>query len=444
MNPLENLRPFVRARLAHIADGFAVAVAVSLPWSTSAASLLIVLCLLTLVPALDPIDVRQEIATAGGGLPLAMLVLAILGMTWADVSWGERLGGLDSFFKLMTIPLLIVHFRHSDHALRVMVGYLASCTALLVLSFIFVLWPQAAFTSTEELGVPVKNALTQSEEFVACGFALLFLAIEFLRRERRTLAVGILAFALVFLVNAVCITMSLGPVLIIHALLIIPVLLVLLGFKQWSVKRMVGLLAAGAMLGAVLWVSSSYLRHRTVTVWEHVRPYPGEDKNWAGAWPEFWRKSLIFIGEAPVLGHGTGSIHKLFATSAIGQSGYSATVTPNPHQQTLAVWIQLGLVGVTVLWAMWVSHLLLFRGNSLPEWIGLVVVTQNIVGSLLDSYLFAFTQGWVYVFGVGVAGGMFRRLSAGEAVREQPVGGVAVEARSAGMDRHRARCSLNG
>lgn len=79
-------------------------------------------------------------------------------------------------------------------------------------------------------------------------------------------------------------------------------------------------------------------------------------------------------------------------------------------QQTLAVGIQLGLVGIAALWAMWLAHLLLFRGNTLPEWIGLVVVAQTIVGSLLNSHLFDFTQGWIYVFAVGVPGGMVQRM----------------------------------
>ncbi len=74
--------------------------------------------------------------------------------------------------------------------------------------------------------------------------------------------------------------------------------------------------------------------------------------------------------------------------------------------------IQLGLVGVTVLWAMWIAHLLLFRGNGLAEWIGLAVVAQNLVGSLFNSHLFDFVQGWVYVIGVGVAGGAALRARA--------------------------------
>ena len=54
---------------------------------------------------------------------------------------------------------------------------------------------------------------------------------------------------------------------------------------------------------------------------------------------------------------------------------------------------------------MWFAHLFLFRGNDLAAWIGLVIVTQNIVGSLFNSHLFDFVQGWVYVIGAGVAGG---------------------------------------
>ena len=99
----------------------------------------------------------------------------------------------------------------------------------------------------------------------------------------------------------------------------------------------------------------------------------------------YWERSLRFISEAPVLGHGTGTIPRLFARAAAGQTGLLGVVTTNPHQQTLAIGIQLGLVGIVVLWAMWIAHLLFFRGNTLPEWIGFVIVTQNIVGSLFDS-----------------------------------------------------------
>ena len=78
----------------------------------------------------------------------------------------------------------------------------------------------------------------------------------------------------------------------------------------------------------------------------------------------------------------------------------------NAHNQTLNVAIQWGIVGVVLLYAMWLSHLLLFRGEGLAAWIGLMVVVQNILTSLFNSHLVDFHEGWMYVLGVGVAGGM--------------------------------------
>jgi O-antigen ligase len=124
---------------------------------------------------------------------------------------------------------------------------------------------------------------------------------------------------------------------------------------------------------------------------------------------EFWRKSLRFFAEAPVLGHGTGSIRSLFEEAAVAQTGASAAVIGNPHNQTLNVAIQWGAAGVVVLYAMWLVHLLLFRGEGLAAWVGLMVVVQNIFTSLFNSHLFDFNEGWIYVLGVGIAGGMLRR-----------------------------------
>jgi O-antigen ligase len=125
----------------------------------------------------------------------------------------------------------------------------------------------------------------------------------------------------------------------------------------------------------------------------------------------YWRKSIKFLAEAPLLGHGTGSIKAQFTRDAAGQTGLEAEVVSNPHNQTLAVAVQWGLLGVMLLYAMWLNHLLLFTGRTLAAWVGLVVVVQNVVSSLLNSHLFDFHEGWIYVLGVGIAGGMSLRTA---------------------------------
>jgi O-antigen ligase len=397
-------------RFARHADAYAIGAAVVLPWSKSLTSILIVLWLIALVPTLKLADVRREIVTPAGGLSVLLFALGLLGMAWTDASWPERLGGFDSFIKFLLLPLFFVQFRRSDRGIWVMAGYLASCTALLVVSWIFVVRPGVAFTGIQKFGVVTNSAAAQCGEFAICSLALLFVSIEMFRRGRIGLAAGALALALSFLANIFFIVTGNDPAVSFVpylALVIIPILVALLIWKQLGGRAMIGFFAAGA----VLWASSQYLQHQTGMAWGTIQSgnleaVVGEHR------PLFWERSLKFISEAPVLGHGTGSVPQLFARAAAGHTGLLGQLTTNPHQQTLAVGIQLGLVGIVVLWAMWIAHLLLFRGNTLPEWIGFVVVTQNIVGSILDSHLFDSSQGWTYVLGVGVAGGMVRRLRA--------------------------------
>jgi hypothetical protein len=119
---------------------------------------------------------------------------------------------------------------------------------------------------------------------------------------------------------------------------------------------------------------------------------------------------LRFFAEAPVIGHGTGSTRGLFEAAATGPAVLAqAQVIGNPHNQTLNVAVQWGAVGVVILYALWFSHFSLFRGEGLAAWIGLMVVLQNMFSSLFNSHLFDFHEGWMYVLGVGVAGGMVLR-----------------------------------
>jgi hypothetical protein len=70
---------------------------------------------------------------------------------------------------------------------------------------------------------------------------------------------------------------------------------------------------------------------------------------------------------------------------------------------------------------MWFAHLRMFRGHGLVNWIGLLVVVQNIFTSLFNSHLFDFHEGWMYVLGVGVAGGMtLNRRSCNAAAEAEP------------------------
>jgi O-antigen ligase len=174
-----------------------------------------------------------------------------------------------------------------------------------------------------------------------------------------------------------------------------------------------------AILGGVAWMTSPKLRWTAETFGRDYQLYKEQNlPTSAGLRLEFYRKSLRFISEAPLFGHGTGSIRGLFEEAAVDQRGAAAEVISNPHNQTLNVAIQWGAIGIVVLYAIWLVHLMLFRGEGLAAWIGLMVVVQNIFTSLFNSHLFDFNEGWIYVLGVGIAGSMVLRNSHEAATRK--------------------------
>lgn len=392
---------FDQAKLVRAADWLAVALAGSLPWSTSATGILAALWIVAVVPTLDWRVLRETLLTPAGGLPVLLVALGVAGMLWADVIWAQRWNGVGSFLKLLVIPLMLIHFQRSERGLCVAGGFLVSCAVLLLVSSLAQFVPGFSFIPLRTDLVLVKNAATQSGEFVICIFGILYLAVDCVERRRFMWLFALVPVVLGMLGNIIFVATGRT------ALVTLPVLLAIFAVKQFSLRGVAVLTVAALAIAAGAWTASPFLRDRTMQAWTDYQNYEvADEQNSSGERLEFWKKSIGFVREAPVIGHGTGSIHALFIASSVGKSGASGSATTNPHNQTFAVAIQLGLVGAAILWAMWIAHLSLFRGSGLAEWIGLVIVVQNIVGSAFNSHLFDFLQGWIYVIGVGVGGGM--------------------------------------
>ena len=399
MNAQVRTGVFDRARFADAADWLAVAVAASLPWSTSATGILLVLWLIAVLPTLDLAAVRREVMTPAGGLPVLLWAFAALGMLWADVEWRERLAGLGAFHKLLVIPLLFAQFRRSGRTLWVVLGFLVSSTVLLLFSWGLAVIPGLSWRGKTALGVPFKDYIAQSGIFALCALGLLGQALAFWRADRVRNALLLTAVAAIFAANIIYVATGRTTLVVLAALFVV------LGFRQFGWKGSLAVCLVGAALTGLAWTSSPYLRTRVTFLVDEVSKYRerGEPTS-AGQRLEFWQKSADFIAEAPVIGHGTGTIETLFRRAAVGLTGSEALVTANPHSQVLGVAVQLGIVGAGLLVAMWLAHLALFRAATPMAWFGFVVVAQNILGSLFNSHISDFTQGWLYVIGVGVLG----------------------------------------
>ncbi|OAF14619.1 ligase [Bradyrhizobium centrolobii] len=390
---------------------FVALVALLLPWSTTGVTFALVPWLI----AFAFVDLRnfpRSLLRPICLLPIGLFVLAVVGTLWSEASWSERLHAIGPPAKLLVIPLLIYQFERWPYGKWVFAAFLVSCTLLMLYSFAVAIDPRLSLKLylsrgpyQVESGIAVRNYIDQSQEFALCAIALVYPIVTLFREGRVRIAALFVVLAIGFLANMMFVVVSRT------ALVTLPVLLVV--FALLHLRWRTALLAAGAtaLVAVSLWTVSPHLR-ATVAKFQGDYERSMENNNNSisgmGSRLEYWRKSLRFIADAPLIGHGTGSIRGLFASVASDAEidPLRGEIVSNPHNQTLSVAVQWGVLGVLMLYALWFAHLLMFRGEGLACWIGMLVVVQNMLSSLFNTHLFDFTAGWLYVLGVGVAGGM--------------------------------------
>jgi O-antigen ligase len=399
------------------ADVFAVLIAASLPWSTSLAGIFATAWLVAVLPTLDLGRFLESLRRPICALPIALFVLAAVGTLWSDAPWGARLYAISPTAKLLVLPFLFYHYERSFRGgMWVFTAFLASCTLLMAMSWGVALDPSLSLKPRvdAERGIFVKNYIDQSQEFALCAVALAYPVITLVRAKRIWLAFLLAAISLSFMVNMTFVIVSRT------AIVTVPFMLAV--FALLHLKRRTSLIGFCTVfvLAGLAWAVSPQLQRTTETFFRDYRLYKEQNiPTSIGLRLEFWQKSLRFFAEAPIVGHGTGSTRGLFEQAATGATDRATSqVVGNPHNQTLNVAVQWGAIGIAILYAMWLSHLLLFRGEGLVNWIGLLVVVQNYFTSLFNSHLFDFHEGWMYVIGVGIAGGMALREQSGAKRRE--------------------------
>jgi O-antigen ligase len=389
-------------------DVVAVLLAASLPWSTSLVGIFAVVIVLVMLPTIDTGAFISSLKRPISAVPIALFVLALAGTLWSDARWGLRFYAVAPTAKLLLLPLLFYHFERSQRGLWVLIAFLASCVALLAMSWLVAYFPDLSLKAKDvaSRGVFVKNYIDQSQEFALCAVVLAYPIATLLRAKKIAFALLLGAVAVGFLANMAFVIVSRT------ALVTIPVMLAVFALLHLRWQTTLMILCAAVVAAVIAWAASPLLQEKISSIGREYQLYEDHGATTSvGERLEFWRKSLRFFVEAPIAGHGTGSTEGLFEQAAAGQTGIAAEVIRNPHNQTLNVAVQWGVLGVIVLYAMWLSHLWLFRGEGLFNWIGLLVVVQNIFTSLFNSHLFDFHEGWMYVLGVGVAGGLALRAN---------------------------------
>lgn len=387
--------PEWNARFTIAADWIACGALALLPWSTTLAGALTGLWLLVFLPTLDWGDGVRRWREPVIGLPIALFLYSFLAILWTEAPWWDSIVSAIPYIKFWVLALLIVHFAKSPNVLRITLVVLASVLLLVLVSWVTYFFPE--LMKPDKLpGMPVSNRIYLGGFFALATCCLVSIAPPLFRQGRAGLSALCALGAAILFANIVLVTGSRTAMVVL--LVVMPIALL----QSLSLRSSL-YLSAAALVAAVLVTGVSEkarvnileaVTGATVSVDQSVT---NENLRLA-----FWEKAIEIIREHPVLGHGIGDTSNAFAV-LVGSK--PAGATNNPHNQTLMTGAQLGLVGIVLLWGMWLAHLLGSIGERWEARLCFLVVTQNIVSSQLNSHLSDFTSGWLYVFAVGILGG---------------------------------------
>src|SRR6185312_14090381 len=95
------LRPLDRKQFKIATHWSVVATAAAMPWSTSHVSILLGVWLVLTLVTLQWDELREDLLTPIGGLPVLLVLFALLGTTWADAGLHARWEGFASFVRLL-------------------------------------------------------------------------------------------------------------------------------------------------------------------------------------------------------------------------------------------------------------------------------------------------------------------------------------------------------
>lgn len=379
----------------------AITTAFMLPLSTSgqaiAVSIFVVLAILTMDGGRFSGTIRQPAAY----LPVLLFVLLLLGVFWSILPLNAAIKWVGPYAKLLLIPLVMASAFDERTALRIGYAFLAACLILLVLSWASLLWHGGPWFWFKSQGVPVKDNAVQSECFALCAFGLALTAIKLRKDGEHWRAAAVFVLAALFFTDIFMIYLSKT------GMLVTLILLVLFAERTGGWRRVPLVVIPALVITAVaMWVSPP-AQTRLAEMNVDIGGLNGQKETLSTASRlDFWSKAATFVREAPILGHGTGSIRPLYQSmEATRPSPYGEAVA-DPHNQFLHTVLQVGMIGGILLIAMWLSHFRLFLDDSIVSSLGLAVVLQNILGSLFNSHLSQVTQGMMYCLAVGLLGAL--------------------------------------
>lgn len=172
--------------------------------------------------------------------------------------------------------------------------------------------------------------------------------------------------------------------------------------------------ALGTALILLTLAFSAAFQQRLQVTFKEYGEREKKERTSVGQRVEFIQKSLILIGEKPVLGHGTGSFGKEFCRIAESPE-WCEVGKAHPHNQFMSMGVQFGLVGILVYLGLlgsivWSSAALSPADRMLGVGLALTLFADSLFHAPL--FLVGEAQFFTLMLAVVLAAGAYRSLPA--------------------------------
>jgi O-antigen ligase len=332
---------------------------------------------------------------------LLFAVVLLLGTIWSPLPITALRNSVSDALRFVLLGLFAVVFLDSSTRARAQFAFLLASTLILALSFLFwsgLIDAVPGLKGRPDYPVVFKYHITHN--ILMAVAALLFVLHGLDAKNRR-------ARALLWL---------LAGAATVNVFLLVPgrtgqlalaAAIVYLGLARFGWR---GVALVGTALLALAWAAwltpSSVIHERFAEAWQEAAEWKSGDvrtQTSIGLRLQFYRNSLVLIGEHPLLGAGTGAFRSVYAAHV---RGTKMVVADHPHNAFLHVGVELGLFGLAALLALlavqWRSARWIANPSGRIAARGLIVIfviaglVSSTFGDHAEGLFFAWASGLLF------------------------------------------------
>lgn len=379
-----------------------------LSFSTAGANLALVGFLICAIFSKKWLDEFRWLATSlVAKASLLCFVLLCLSTLWSEANWALSLAWIGKYKKLLLLPLVMPFFQErKDRVVFIKVLFFSLLSGLTVSYFNYLGWtrigdcPEAGCTTHSHITLSMLNCLL----FIV-SFALFSSEVGFRQKFLYGLCMLLSAVNVLFVLPS-----RTGQILLFILLFLSP--LAVWGRRVVDArKKWLSLVASLLLIGISLIALQTMKGSRLMDSIEKIRTYKVEafnsnsDKVSVDVRFEFYKKAFVLIQQKPLLGWGAGGHEPEFLRmSELGNTPNEQFKFANPHNEYLSWTVQTGLIGLVVflywLIVVWRNSMRIVHADERLIFHGWFLIFT--VGSLLNSFLLDFSEGYMMVLLIAV------------------------------------------